>query len=52
MAFEDAMVVICMLDEKIKMKQTVHFIAKVIIGDVFLDIIRGIFTLRFSLKWT
>jgi hypothetical protein len=35
MAFDDLVVVVCMLDDKIKVKQAVFFIVKVIIGIAF-----------------
>ena len=43
------------LDDKIKMKQAVHFIVnvvKVIIGDVFLGIFIGLFALFYVVKWS
>lgn len=52
MAFEDAMVVICMLDDKIKIKQAIHLVVKVIIGVVFLGILMGIFALFLFVKQT
>jgi uncharacterized membrane protein len=52
MAFEDSTVVIYMFNDKIKMKQAVHFIVKVIIGDVFLGIFIGLFALFHLVKWT
>jgi uncharacterized membrane protein len=52
MAFDDAVVVICMLDDKIKVKQAVYFIVKVIIGGEFLGILIGIFALFLIAKGT
>lgn len=52
MAFEDVVVVICMLDDKIKLKEVVHFIVKLIIGSVFLGILIGLFVLFHLVKWT
>jgi uncharacterized membrane protein len=44
--------VIYMLDYKIKMKQAVYFVVKVIIGVAFLGILIGIFALLFFVKQT
>jgi len=52
MAFDDAVVVICMLDDKIKVKQTVFFIVKVIIAGIFFGILIGLFALFLSVKRT
>ena len=35
MAFDDLVVVVCMLDDKVKVKQAVYLIGKVIIGIAF-----------------
>ena len=45
MTFDQEVVVIYMFDDKIKMKQAVHFIVKVIIGVAFFGILIGIFAL-------
>ena len=50
MAFEETLVVICVLDDKIKMKQAVHSIVKVIIVVIFLGIFIGLFALFYLLK--
>ena len=52
MTFDQEVVVIYMLDDKIKMKQAVYFIVKVIIGVAFLGILVGIFALFLFVKWT
>ena len=52
MAFDDLVVVVFMLDDKIKVKQAVYFVVKVIIGVAFLDILIGIFALLFFVKQT
>jgi uncharacterized membrane protein len=49
MSFDQAVVVIYILDDKIKMKQAVYFIVKVIIGIAFFGIFVGIFAF-FSLR--
>lgn len=46
------MVVICMLDDKIKIEQAIHLVVKVIISVVFLVILIGIFALFFFVKQT
>jgi uncharacterized membrane protein len=51
MTFDQEVVVIYMLDDKIKMKQAVDFIVKVAIGVVFLSIFVGIFALFLLVKW-
>ncbi len=52
MTFEQEVIFIYMLDDKIKMKQAVDFIVKVIIGIAFLGILVGIFVLFLFVKWT
>ncbi len=52
MAFDDLVVVVCMLDDKIKVKQAVYVIVKVIIGIVFFGILVGIFALFLFMKQT
>ena len=52
MTFDQEVVVIYMLDDKIKMKQAVDFIVKVIIGIAFLGIFVGIFALFIFVKQT
>jgi len=52
MASEDSVVVICMLEDKIKTKQAIHLVVKVIIGVVFLGILIGIFALFLFVKQT
>ena len=52
MALEDEVVVICMVDNESKIKQAIYFVAKVIIGDVFLGIFIGIFALFYFVKWS
>ena len=52
MAFEDAVVVIYMLDDKIKVKQAVHLMVKGIVGGAFWGILIGMFALFLFAKWT
>jgi len=52
MTFDQEVVIIYMLDDKIKMKQSVDFIVKVMIGVVFVGIFVGIFTLFLLVKWS
>jgi uncharacterized membrane protein len=52
MAFDDAVIVICLLDDKIKVKQVVYFIVKVIIAGTFFGILIGIFALFLFAKGT
>ncbi len=52
MTFNQEVVVIYMLDDKIKMKQAVYFIVKVAIGVTFLSIFAGIFALFLFVKQT
>jgi uncharacterized membrane protein len=52
MTFDQEVIVIYMLDDKIKMKQAVDFIVKVTIGAAFLGIFVGIFALFLLMKWT
>ncbi len=52
MTFDQKVVVIYMLNDKIKMKQSVYFIVKVIIDVAFLGILVGIFALFLLVKWT
>ncbi len=52
MIFDQEVVIIYMLDDKIKMKQSVDFIVKVTIGVVFVGIFAGIFTLFLLVKWS
>jgi uncharacterized membrane protein len=53
MAFDDTAVVIRMLDDKIKVKQTVHFIGTGMVGGAFWGILIGIFALVLLIaKWT
>ncbi len=52
MTFDQEVVVIYMLDDKIKMKQAVYFIVKVAIGVAFLSIFVGIFALFLFVKQT
>ncbi len=52
MTFDQEVVIIYMLDDKIKMKQSVDFIVKVTIGVVFVGIFVGIFALFLLMKWS
>jgi uncharacterized membrane protein len=52
MTFDQAVVVIYMLDDKIKMKQAAYFIVKVIISVAFFGILVGIFALFLFVKQT
>jgi uncharacterized membrane protein len=53
MAFDDAVVVIYMLDDKIKVKQAVHLMGTGMIGGAFWGILIGMFALFFLIaKWT
>jgi hypothetical protein len=52
MTFDQEVAVIYMLDNKIKMKQAVYFIVKVIIGIAFFGIFVGIFAFVLFVKWT
>jgi hypothetical protein len=52
MTFDQEIVIIYMFDDKIKTKQAVDFIVKVIIGVAFVSIWVGIFALFLFVKWT
>jgi uncharacterized membrane protein len=52
MAFDGLVIVVCMLDDRIKVKQAVYFVVKVIIGGAFFGILIGIFALFFFVKQT
>ncbi len=52
MTFEQEVVIIYTLDDKIKMKQSVDFIVKVTIGVVFVGIFVIIFAMFLLVKWS
>ncbi len=51
MAFDDAVFVIYMLDDKIKVKQAVHLMVKGMVGGAFLGILIEMFALFLFAKW-
>jgi len=49
MAVDDDMVVVCMLYDKIKVKQAVHLMGRGMVGDTFWGILIGMFALFLSI---
>jgi uncharacterized membrane protein len=49
MAVDDDVVVVCMLDDKIKVKQAIHLVGRCMVGSTFWGIFIGMFGLFLSI---